>query len=299
MKAESRNDRAWLVATAKEVARKLELRCADTAIRLRPKVSSDSTDTGGWLVAIGSLGKGKPTLEIWYDKFAGYEDRKLSACFRSKDPDKIRHLVKSVADRLPPVKIVTDADTLKGKYTAMKTRLEKSHFNVPVQEHYNRSKNHYFTVFDPTRKTSARISPYFCERAVDFFEDVARSLPKAKEANPQDEVYRGENRKWVKAHLRRERSGFLATLRKSKDDYRCKVCDMTFTETYGKELGAAFAEAHHIKALGSQKDRVKTKVEDLITVCSNCHRMLHRMEGKEGDVGVLKALFKKHLKAKS
>ncbi len=75
--------------------------------------------------------------------------------------------------------------------------------------------------------------------------------------------------------------------------YRCQICDFLFADHYGKLLGDAFAEAHHIRPLGKQTGQVKTTVGDLITVCSNCHRMLHRMEGKPGDIKRLQAIVGK------
>jgi len=57
---------------------------------------------------------------------------------------------------------------------------------------------------------------------------------------------------------------------------------MRFSDQYG-ELGNGFAEAHHIEALNNLDDQVVTKVKDLITVCANCHRMLHRMKGLKED----------------
>ena len=45
---------------------------------------------------------------------------------------------------------------------------------------------------------------------------------------------------------------------------------------YGK-IGQDFIEAHHVLPLSlSTEDEVKTKISDLIMVCSNCHKMIHR-----------------------
>jgi hypothetical protein len=44
----------------------------------------------------------------------------------------------------------------------------------------------------------------------------------------------------------------------------------------------------HRVPLGQLRDQVKTRVEDLITVCANCHRMLHRMAGTRDDASKLK-----------
>lgn len=56
----------------------------------------------------------------------------------------------------------------------------------------------------------------------------------------------------------------------------CACCSFDFQEAYG-EVGRGFIEAHHalpLSALGPEG--ATTRPEDLVLVCSNCHRMLHR-----------------------
>ena len=58
-----------------------------------------------------------------------------------------------------------------------------------------------------------------------------------------------------------------------RDNYTCRICGFDFVRTYG-EVGNHFIEVHH-------KDPVKdgtreTKLDDLISVCPNCHSMLHK-----------------------
>jgi 5-methylcytosine-specific restriction protein A len=73
---------------------------------------------------------------------------------------------------------------------------------------------------------------------------------------------------------------------------------MTFAEVYGDELGAEFAEAHHLHPLSRKRANEKTRLEDLATVCSNCHRMLHLMRGREHDIEELKRIMAKQRKIK-
>ena len=56
----------------------------------------------------------------------------------------------------------------------------------------------------------------------------------------------------------------------------CEICSFNFEEKYGSELGQNFIEAHHLIPISELKDDDQTKIEDLIMVCSNCHRMIHR-----------------------
>lgn len=58
----------------------------------------------------------------------------------------------------------------------------------------------------------------------------------------------------------------------------CEVCDFNFSEAYG-ELGEGFIECHHKMPLAELKISVRTRLDDLALVCSNCHRMIHRRIG--------------------
>jgi hypothetical protein len=57
---------------------------------------------------------------------------------------------------------------------------------------------------------------------------------------------------------------------------RCWVCRFDFGEAYGKKLGDGFIEMHHEQWLSLHPTRAQRRVIDLVPVCSNCHRMIHR-----------------------
>jgi len=56
----------------------------------------------------------------------------------------------------------------------------------------------------------------------------------------------------------------------------CNVCDFNFETTYGAR-GADYIEVHHVKPISTftEEQHVDPKT-DLVTVCANCHRMMHR-----------------------
>lgn len=58
----------------------------------------------------------------------------------------------------------------------------------------------------------------------------------------------------------------------------CEICGFNFVSVYG-DLGKDFIECHHIKELATLESETITKLEDLLLVCPNCHRMLHRKLG--------------------
>lgn len=58
--------------------------------------------------------------------------------------------------------------------------------------------------------------------------------------------------------------------------FKCEVCGFDFEEVYG-EIGKEFIEVHHIKPLSSIGEETDIDPRtDLICLCSNCHRMIHR-----------------------
>lgn len=57
-----------------------------------------------------------------------------------------------------------------------------------------------------------------------------------------------------------------------------------------------FAEAHHIVPLVQLDGAQSVSVDDLITVCANCHRMLHKLQGEPEDIEELKVMLLMHYK---
>lgn len=56
----------------------------------------------------------------------------------------------------------------------------------------------------------------------------------------------------------------------------CMACGINFEEKYG-EIGKGFIEVHHIKPLNSLEQEVVIEpATDLVCLCANCHRMIHR-----------------------
>lgn len=71
---------------------------------------------------------------------------------------------------------------------------------------------------------------------------------------------------------------------------KCMICGFDFGLTYG-ELGKGYIEVHHIKPLSELEEEVVIVPEtDLICVCSNCHRMLHRFRNYIVSVEELKQI---------
>lgn len=90
-----------------------------------------------------------------------------------------------------------------------------------------------------------------------------------------------EGKRLLKEHLMRERNQLLITRAKQKfkenhnGNLYCEVCGFNFVDAYG-EIGENFIEAHHIKPISQMEENEKTKIEDIVMLCSNCHSMIHR-----------------------
>ena len=103
-----------------------------------------------------------------------------------------------------------------------------------------------------------------------------------------------EGREIWRLHHSHERNPRLPELAKAAalargETISCAVCEFDFWKTYG-ELGKDFIECHHILPVSELKEGMMTKLSDVVLVCSNCHRMLHRKRPWL-TVGQLKALL--------
>lgn len=57
---------------------------------------------------------------------------------------------------------------------------------------------------------------------------------------------------------------------------KCQICGFDFKKMYGY-IGENYIEVHHKKPLFSlDEEMIPNPETDMITICSNCHRMLHR-----------------------
>jgi predicted HNH restriction endonuclease len=90
-------------------------------------------------------------------------------------------------------------------------------------------------------------------------------------AKTQDSFDEGFKVEIVREIAKRDKAVVIAA--KEKYGTKCSVCKFDFGKTYGLH-GDGFIEMHHLFPISLGKR--KTKVEDLLPVCPNCHRMLHR-----------------------
>ena len=102
-----------------------------------------------------------------------------------------------------------------------------------------------------------------------------------KDDNDIDDNYETKEGKILtKIHKYRERDRKIVKKKKNKvlketGNLKCEGCEFNFKESYGSR-GEGFIECHHKTPISEIKPGQKTTLKDLILLCSNCHRMVHR-----------------------
>lgn len=77
----------------------------------------------------------------------------------------------------------------------------------------------------------------------------------------------------------------------------CCVCGFGFEKKYG-DLGRDFIEMHHEEPLSRSRGVTRRRATDLVPVCSNCHRILHRRRDRLMSTAELRKRIQPKRKAK-
>lgn len=110
---------------------------------------------------------------------------------------------------------------------------------------------------------------------------------------PYNSVYmEGEKKRTYGVKYERDPRVRAAFLRNQAKPYRCAVCGFCFEEVYG-DLGNNFIEVHHIVPLSETGERPVDIATELVCLCSNCHRMIHRGKDHMLTVDELKTMVQK------
>ena len=285
----------WLRETSKAAIRALlgSLRSESIRVTSLRRVSVGESNADGWYVQIGKIRGYRPgVLKIWLDRWPQSRSRVLSICYEGSDADKVNLVSRAGAKNYGrPVRVSGRIEPKLG-VPLMPRRLPQSEWRKPVLELYA-NHNCYYGEFIPlphrlTKETAQRMA----RRAAHFLGRVAGAVVGLRDQlRIVEEVFPAvEDRRLVAAHLRRERSRRLVRAAKIRDGFTCQICDINFERLYGR-LGRGFAEAHHLVLFGRPNKPIRISLDDLVTVCANCHRMIHRMTGKRSDVARLRRVF--------
>jgi hypothetical protein len=117
-------------------------------------------------------------------------------------------------------------------------------------------------------------------------------------APSSDRAYEAvEGTRRLRQHYARERCRTLIEKKRAdfarRNDGRvfCEVCRFDFATQYPSRLGEGFIEVHHLSPLSTQDEPRKTTLDDLLLVCANCHRMIHRTKDADGNLAELREHF--------
>jgi hypothetical protein len=234
-------------------------------------------------------------LDLWFDKFTGHEGRVFYAGVYAQDRKEVKKLVQAAEQEWPVEKTCRDEDLEEAPIQRLTKPLRAREWNQAILEIYGTEPSSFFFGFyHRMNGNPTQIQDRFVADAKGFFLDLLDILSQRTGTTNEEEHFpKIENRSLVARHLRRERNRFLASQRKERDGYRCGICGFQFETLYGP-LGAGFAEAHHKLPLASSNRARTSGIEDFLTVCANCHRMLHRMTGNPADIGKLRRIVGKN-----
>ncbi|ACB95064.1 HNH endonuclease [Beijerinckia indica] len=241
----------------------------------------DNANTGGSVVEVAKLEERRAQIQVWFDKYLDGKNLVFWVGFYANDQSIIKNIIKYCPARMRNGNVFRKSDMkISGKISFLKKRPDDQDLKFPIQEYYDDT--NYFGIYET--------ESFNVEKALRFIETVVSSLPEF-DSGVSNDIFPENNRILVGEHLRIERKAALARECKKRDRYRCQICNFHFVERYGL-LGENFAEAHHKVPLSKLDGEVKNCVDDLVTVCANCHRMLHRLEGKPTDIVKLRRIFK-------
>ena len=262
----SEETRAKVKAAAEDLAAALGNSGLGQPLKVKVGEPWDDPATGGSAIDVATLGLSRPIVQVWFDKTLDGATLGYWAGFGAQTRKPVQQLVDDCFPVMRPSRILEEDDWQQhGNIFFLRNRPNDTELQLPIQEHYGQYNG--FGIYGRPRES------FYVGKATIFIETVIRGLPEYY----QTEDYKAiENRKSVAWHIRAERDPKLAQKCKERDQYKCQVCGFHFEEKYGP-LGKDFAEAHHIVPLATLEGEVQTSLDDLVTVCANCHRMLHRM----------------------
>jgi predicted HNH restriction endonuclease len=110
------------------------------------------------------------------------------------------------------------------------------------------------------------------------FENITPEIIEKFKPNEPEQIFLEGKVKYF-LHTYKERDKKLVALKKKNAFDKnpllpCEICNISFKDTYG-DIGEGFIEAHHIFPISQLTEETEVKLDDLILICSNCHKMIH------------------------
>lgn len=124
------------------------------------------------------------------------------------------------------------------------------------------------------RSLKGNLLGYILEKLSPFFKDASENEPELENI-----VYK-EGKIQVRYGVKFERNPQLRQKAIEIHGTTCKICNFNFEKMYG-DIGKEFIEIHHIKPMHSIRREISVNPQtDLVPLCSNCHKMIHRKRDK-------------------
>jgi 5-methylcytosine-specific restriction endonuclease McrA len=262
-----------------------------------PRLKTEVADASGFVTTLARVGNRQRLfeLDLWLDEWPGPSAKRYAISISAKRPSTIRALANRAFGSLRKLRVFTDQHfEWIGDEARLKVPLLRRYFGIPHLEIYESTGENFITVYMPEPISASTPCSAGALYRLGIFGRLFLDAVTLLARNPIDaerNLTAKEGRPRLRKHLHRERSSKLAEAAKLRDSYVCQICEVRFADVYG-DLGVEFAEAHHTTYLSSLSEATEISVEQLITVCSNCHRMLHRMGRGPEDVRKLRTIVK-------
>jgi hypothetical protein len=292
--------KGWLERLGRQVRAELKARVAPDIVALEPlsTLRGVATNSDGWVLTLGSVRRDRGSeLQLWLDRWTDGQHRRLAYGYRSPSSERVIAMAEAGTGSLGTATRYRNDFVLRkdgSGFSMMEHPLKPGLFGKPVVEaNDDRYGVSYLAVYELRTPSFATLpSAAMTRRVAGFLREVVLTASALSAPVDADTPFPQErNRKKVALHTRRERNPKLARLVKSRDGHTCRVCDLNFENVYGA-IGRGFAEAHHVLQLSKVKEGTVINAKDLITVCANCHRMLHRMDGAAGNWSTLRKVVR-------
>ena len=160
-------------------------------------------------------------------------------------------------------------------------------------EHLTRRNKEVFERFSGMEREEvwSHVSQYVSYLPNATEENVADDLA-AQDSACTDTSSKTEGGRKVYISYKAERDPKLRSAALNIHGFDCAACGFNFQQTYG-QWGAGFAEVHHVVQLGGTNKGVRETdpTTDLVVLCANCHRMVHRKRKTVMSVDELKKMI--------
>ncbi|WP_260979852.1 HNH endonuclease [Staphylococcus pettenkoferi] len=155
---------------------------------------------------------------------------------------------------------------------------------------YNVLKQHGLKgIIQGPRRLYGELKEYISETVDDYREADIKKVDNSLE----NTIYE-EGRPVVRYGVRYERNPSLRAKAIEIHGTKCKVCGFDFEKFYG-DLGKGYIEIHHLKPMYENKEKVEVNPKtDMVPLCANCYRMIHRRKNAPLSVEALKDIIKQN-----